>query len=320
MKRNRSVPIITTIKSADSIAASRSTGRFFFWQLHLVFWLFVGLMLIMTSKYAEGKAYRIGVNDELHISVWDEPDLDKQVTVLNDGTILFPLIGRIQVKGLTVLKLTMNITGLLDKDYVVDPQVTVKITEYNSQNIYILGHVSKPGLYSLKGETNVLKAIAMAGGVAPQAGEKLQLLKLSGKDIHQGKKVENLLKKNKFKEVSLNALLKLGDLSQNLPVEADDVIFIPAADEVADLSVYVTGEIRKPGSYAFKEGITALMLCITAGGFTAVSAPNRAEIIRTTKEGNQQVINIDLEDISDGKIKDIVLFPGDRIIIPERYI
>lgn len=275
--------------------------------------------VILSSRGVDGKTYRIGVDDVLHISVWGQEDLDQKVTVFDDGTIIFPLINRIPAKGLTVIELTERVTTLLEKDFLVDPQVTVNITEYNSQKVYILGSVFKPGLYSLKGETTVLESITRAGGISPRSGKILLLLKLSGKEIRNGEKVENLLAKQKFLEVDLHALLNQGDLAQNLPIEADDVIFIPAAKEKADSSVYVIGEVRRPGSYTFKDGLTALKLCITAGGFTDISAPNRAEIIRTAKDGTQKVIEIDLEEVNEGKMQDTVLLPGDRILIPESY-
>jgi polysaccharide export outer membrane protein len=275
--------------------------------------------IVLPGKGAEAKAYRIGAGDVLHISVWGQSDLNKKVTVFDDGTILFPLIKRVPAKGLTVMELTNNITTLLERDFLVAPQVSINIIEYNSQKIYILGSVFKPGLYPLKKETTLLEAITMAGGINPQAGKKLLLLKLSLNDIRQGKKVEHLLGKRKTKDVDLHALLNKGDISQNLPVHADDVIFIPHAKEVADSSVYVIGEIRRPGSYTFKDGLTALKLCITAGGFTDISAPNRAEIIRTTKDGKQKIIKINLEEVNEGEIQDITLSPGDRVVIPESY-
>jgi polysaccharide export outer membrane protein len=313
------------IYNCSFIGTTRSTRfrkprrRTLFHNAYIVFWLIINLLAIFAIKGAEAKTYHIGVGDVLHVSVWGQSDLNKHVTVFDDGTILFPLIGQVSTKGLTVIELTNKITRLLEKDYLVDPQVNINIAEYNSRHVYILGSVFKPGLYPLKGETTILEAVTMAGGITPEAGKKLLLIKLSVNDIRQGKRVENLLEKRKSHQVDLHALLNHGDLSQNSPVDADDVIFIPPAREVADSSVYITGEIRRPGSYTFKDGLTALKLCITAGGFTDISAPNRAEVIRTTEDSKQQIIKIDLEEVNEGKIEDIALLPGDRIVIPESY-
>lgn len=297
----------------NTVSRSLSRYRLPVWGILLCAFIF------FSGECAEAKAYLIGAGDVLNISVWGQSDLDKKVTVFDDGTILFPLINRVPAKGLSVMELTKNITALLEKDFLVDPQVSIDIIEYNSQKIYILGSVFKPGLYPLKKETTLLEALTMAGGINPHAGKKLILLKLSVSDIRQGKKVEHLLEKRKSKDVDIHALLNEGDLSQNVPVHADDVIFIPPAKEEADSSVYVIGEIRRPGSYTFKDGLTALKLCITAGGFTDISAPNRAEIIRTGKDSKQRVIKINLEEVNEGKIEDVVLLPGDRVVIPESY-
>jgi polysaccharide export outer membrane protein len=80
------------------------------------------LSVILAGNEAAAKAYRIGVADVLHISVCGQPDLDKHVTVFDDGTISFPLINRVPAKGLTVMELTKNITDLLEKDYLVSPR------------------------------------------------------------------------------------------------------------------------------------------------------------------------------------------------------
>jgi polysaccharide export outer membrane protein len=316
---NKVIYICSFIRAARSPRLRKPRRKKLFHNAHIAFWLIINLLTVFTVNGTEAKTYRIGVGDVLHISVWGQSDLDKHVTVFDDGTILFPLIGQVSTKGLTVIELTNNITRLLEKDYLVNPQVNINIAEYNSQHVYILGSVYKPGLYPLKGETTVLEAVTMAGGITSEAGKKLLLIKLSVKDIRQGKRVENLLEKRKSRHLDLHALLNHGDLSQNPPVEADDVIFIPPAQEAADSSVYITGEIQRPGSYTFKDGLTALKLCITAGGFTDISAPNRAEVIRTVKDGKQKIIRIDLEEVNEGKIEDFALLPGDRIVIPESY-
>lgn len=81
-------------------------------------------------------------------------------------------------------------------------------------------------------------------------------------------------------------------------------------------SIYVMGKVQKPGAYEFKEGLTALDACILAGGFEKFAAPNRATITRR-ENGENKVIKINLNDVKDGKEKDILLRPGDRINIPE---
>jgi protein involved in polysaccharide export with SLBB domain len=81
-------------------------------------------------------------------------------------------------------------------------------------------------------------------------------------------------------------------------------------------SIYVMGKVQKPGVYEFKEGLTVLDACILAGGFEKFAAPNRATITRR-ENGENKIIKINLNDVKDGKKKDILLRPGDRINIPE---
>lgn len=81
-------------------------------------------------------------------------------------------------------------------------------------------------------------------------------------------------------------------------------------------NVYVLGMVKKPGAYEFKEGLTALDVCVLAQGFKEFAAPNRATITRR-ENGENRVIKINLHKVREGKVKDITLRPGDRIDIPE---
>jgi len=85
------------------------------------------------------------------------------------------------------------------------------------------------------------------------------------------------------------------------------------------LKIYVEGEIKAPNAYDFQPGITALKVCITAGGFTTFAAPNRTKIIRKNKD-KIEVIKINLEKVQNGKIPDIELKPGDRVYVPESWL
>jgi polysaccharide export outer membrane protein len=107
--------------------------------------------------------YIIGAQDVLDISVWKEPDVSRMVPVRPDGKISLPLLNDVQAAGLTPVQLAARLTESLKK-YVTNPQVTVIVTTINSQRVYILGEVTRPGAFPLLPGMSVLQALSSAGG------------------------------------------------------------------------------------------------------------------------------------------------------------
>ncbi len=131
-----------------------------------------------SSKPAEGavssndaQIYHIGVEDELGISVWHEPDLSSNVVVRPDGMITLPLLNDLKVTGMTTEELQDTLTEKL-KDYIKEPQVTVIVRQIRSRKIYLLGEVVRPGTYQLNNSKTVLQLLAEAGGPGPYAKVK----------------------------------------------------------------------------------------------------------------------------------------------------
>ena len=110
-----------------------------------------------------GDDYIIGPSDVLAINVWKDPELTRSVPVRPDGKITLPLIGEMQVGGLTALDVQRLVTQRL-KEYIAKPEVTVIVQEMKSRTYIIVGKITKPGSYDLAKPTTVLEAIAIAGG------------------------------------------------------------------------------------------------------------------------------------------------------------
>ncbi len=128
--------------------------------------------------------YRVGVEDELGIAVWHEPELSQQVVVRPDGMITLPLLNDVKVAGLTTVEVQSLLTDKL-KPFVNDPQVTVSIKAVKSRKVSLVGNVAKQGTYSLNGHVTVLELLAEAGGLGPFAKSKsiYVLRKQDGKEI-----------------------------------------------------------------------------------------------------------------------------------------
>jgi polysaccharide export outer membrane protein len=112
--------------------------------------------------------YRIGPGDILDISVWKDEALTKQVAVLPDGKISFPLIGEVTAGGKTLAELRQELEKKLSR-YVPDINLSVVVTRINSMIVYVVGRVNNPGMFALNTNVNVLQALSMAGGLNPFA-------------------------------------------------------------------------------------------------------------------------------------------------------
>ncbi len=115
-------------------------------------------------------AYRIGPLDVLDVSVFKVPDLSKTVQVGDDGQISYPLIGEVPAAGKTTHELERELAQRLGDKYLRSPQVSVLVREYNSQRITVEGAVKNTGVYSMKGNTSLVQAMAMAGGIDSTIG------------------------------------------------------------------------------------------------------------------------------------------------------
>ncbi|MFC1829420.1 polysaccharide biosynthesis/export family protein [Thermodesulfobacteriota bacterium] len=288
--------------------------------------LFILLITLCASSglsIAQEKAYRIGPNDVLSVTIYagGEKQHESTLTVSAQGTINAPFIGAVKAEGLTPTQLEKQITEPLARDYFVNPKVNIQIKEFRSLHYYISGAVKSPGLHQMMTEANLLVLIAKAGGVLPDRGNLAYIIRDSADAVLAGEKVENLASKTKPLAVDLDKLLDGSDMSVNPMLEPGDVVYIPMKDSLslAESKIYLEGEVKTPGAYDFQSGITVLKACIMAGGFDTFAAPNRTKIIRV-KDSKTEVIKINLLHVQQGKIKDIELKPGDRVHVPETWL
>jgi len=118
-----------------------------------------------------GKDYVIGADDVLDVSVWKEQELTRTLQVRPDGKISMPLLGDVQAAGLIPGQLAQSVSEKLKK-YLTAPQVTVILTQINSQRVYVIGEVTRPGAYPVLPGMTILQAISSAGGLTQFANAK----------------------------------------------------------------------------------------------------------------------------------------------------
>ena len=156
--------------------------------------------------------YFISPNDTLKIEVYPDSELSRGVTVGKDGIVKLPLLGELKVEGLSVLDLEKKLTKLLAKDYLVNPQVEIRVEQFHTLSVSVLGEVKSPGSYKLQsdeGGTTLLEAIAMAGGFTEVANiKKIKIIRMEDKQ----KKVYKINAENIIKGEKKDIRLKPNDV------------------------------------------------------------------------------------------------------------
>lgn len=248
--------------------------------------------------------YKIGGRDLLDINVFGLDELNQTVRVSEDGKISLPLLGEVKVEGLTKARLERKLAQLLEENYLQNPQVTVFIREYQSKRVSVLGAVKKPGPYKLLGRQTLLQIISEAGGLTDVAGDKVIVIR----QLQDGT--------NSSIRISIDDLMLKGDASQNILLEANDIVNIPI-DKI--VRVYVFGQVKNPGALEVKKSNipTLLQAIAQAGGFSGRASKGRVLIKRINKEGKEEQKKINVKHIIKGKKKDVQLLENDVVYVPE---
>jgi polysaccharide export outer membrane protein len=256
---------------------------------------------------ADKLEYKLQPSDVLNITVHNQADLTTKTRVSKDGSITFPLLGSVNVSGLTIHELEQKLKKSLEANYLVNAEPVVFIEEYHSKQVSVIGEVNNPGKYEMskEKETTLLEAIAMAGGFTKHANidaTKVIRVKNGGK--------ESIM-------VKVRDIINKGDASKDIVLEPGDVVAVPEPKQVS-----VMGEVNNPGKYemAKEKEMTLIEAIAMAGGFTKDADANKTKIIRV-KNGREEIIIVAAKDIVDKgqKDKDIILEPDDLVSVPESF-
>lgn len=258
-----------------------------------------------------GRDYQIGGNDTLGITVYEEKDLSlESVRVAADGTISFPLIGRVRIADMPTSEAEKLIARkLAEGQFLLDAHVSIRVVKYEGRNFSALGAVKNPGSHPLQAQERLLDGLSKVGGV-DAAGEKQAAMVV--RTLNPGKPNETKIVIN----FDLQGLLKGSDQISNIYLADKDVLFIPKAD-----SFYIIGEVKSPGAYAFpKKDITIIEVLSMAGGFTPIAARNKTRIVRI-ENGVEKIYEVKVDEITKaGKMNQAIpIKPNDLIVVPESF-
>jgi polysaccharide export outer membrane protein len=255
---------------------------------------------------AVSSEYQVGPGDGLEVTVIGNDDLSRIPTVQTNGAIVLPLLGEVQVAGLTVGEIQRKVTNLLEKDYLVKPQVVVKVTQFNSQFVTLVGEVNQPGRKPLRGRSRLIDMLVEAGGFTTRFSGEVVISREDG-TLPGGERTLRI-------RLSGGTLTVQDQINLEMPLRNGDIIS-------ASPKFYVTvdGEVNRPGRYAIESDLTVTGALSLAGGRTRFGADD-VRVRRTDPEtGKATIIKVDLGDVRNGKKPDVVLEANDVITVPRRF-
>ena len=234
-----------------------------------------------APRAADPDQSRIGPGDTIRITVYQSPDLSMETRVNETGAISYPLLGRVQLAGLTVTAAEQHIASELKRrDFVKDPQVQIVVTQVRANQVNVLGQVGRPGRYPLDlTGMRLTEVLALAGGIV--AGVGSDTVVVTG--TRDGKSFR--------KDVDMPSLFRAGNGAEDIVIAPGDSVFVDRAPQI-----YMYGEIQHPGPIRLERGMTVMQAVAAGGGATPRGTLRGLKVTRTGPDGKQQTLEPTMED------------------------
>lgn len=255
------------------------------------FFRFLALLAMvtgLTAMFGAGPAqaqvqrgdYLLGPGDVIRIQVFQSTDLTVEARISESGVISYPLLGVVKMAGLSPQQAENLIsTRLRDGKFLQNPQVTLNVLEFRSQQVSVLGNVNKPGRYPLETTGMRLSEIlSVAGGVTQTGADSVILM-----TTRDGRPQRI--------EIDLVDMFTSGDLSRDVVLQAGDTVFVNRAP-----NYFVYGQVQRPGQYALDRGMTVAQAIAKGGGLTLRGTDRGVRLHRRFGERNIQVLEPKLDD------------------------
>lgn len=195
----------------------------------------------------------LGAGDSIRITVFQNQDLTTETRLAPSGSIVFPLIGEVDLDGLTPAQAGSRIADRLKRGrYIVNPQVAVSIVQVRSRQVHVLGQLLRPGTYVLEDTGSRLTDIlTLAGGISPAGADTVTILKRRGSNPEKY-------------EINIPAIFNGGDPATNIEIESGDTLFVERAPVF-----YIYGEVQRAGAYRLQPHMIVMQALSLGGGLTA---------------------------------------------------
>jgi polysaccharide export outer membrane protein len=236
-------------------------------------------LLAAATLNTDPADYVLGAGDLLEIKVFETDDLSTTVRVSSRGFVTLPLLGQVEVKGLSAEETEQKIENLYQAKYLKDPHISVFVKEHVSQRVTLAGEFKNPGTYDYISKGRLLSVMAMGGGLTPNAGKIVQVRRAAtDKD------------KAQLMIIDLNQLIKEGRNDLNIEIKGCDVIYVPEAGQV-----FVEGAVKRPGAYPITGQMGIRGAIAAAGGPLSFAKMDDILLFRHLEDGTRKVINVNLE-------------------------
>jgi len=216
-------------------------------------WLFLCVLLATTPAHAQTRSNEaLGAGDGVRVTVFQNPDLTTDARVSPRGTIVFPLIGEIELGGLTPAQAGNRIAGELRRGgFMVKPQVAVSILQVRSRQVHVLGQLQRPGSYVLEDTgARLTDILTLAGGISAAGADTVTVL-----THRDGKAIT--------RAIDLPGIFRGGDGATNIQIENGDTIFVERAPVF-----YIYGEVQRAGAYRLEPNMIVMQALALGGGLT----------------------------------------------------
>jgi polysaccharide export outer membrane protein len=258
-----------------------------------------GLMRAQTAAAPApaAESLRIAAGDLLSVAVLREPDLDRRVRVRDSGTVSLPLIGDVEVRGLSAGDAAKQIEQkYLEGKFLKHPDVSVFVEEYTTQQVAVLGQVTKPGSYALAAPRSLIDVLAMAGGLTEVADRHITIERANhavSAEVFLSNRADDALE-------------------ANVQVFPGDKVLVPKAG-----IVYVLGDVGRPGGYVMQNEsrMTVLQAVAMAAGTNRTASEAHVRLVRG-KDGEFEEQEIPLREMERGEVPDLLLEPNDVLYVP----
>jgi polysaccharide export outer membrane protein len=237
-------------------------------------------VMVLNVAIADQPEYLLSPGDILKISVFKNPEMTNDVRVSEVGTIGFPLIGSVQVAGITLPGAEHKIAQLLkDGGFVVNPQVNILLTQAFGNQVSVIGQFNRPGRYPLEAAGGRLSGmLAAAGGIAATGADIVIVTGMrNGKDFRR--------------EVDVVKMSLSGNASDDITLMGGDTLFVNRAP-----MFYIYGQVQRAGQFRLERGMTVMQALASGGGVTGKGTTRGIVLHRRDAKGKVKEEGVSLDD------------------------
>lgn len=237
-----------------------------------------GMLLFSAANAADAREYALGSGDVIRVTVFQNPDLTVETRVTENGSITYPLIGAVNVGGLTLPATEKLIADRLrEGGFVLKPQVNVLLLQIRGNQVSVLGQVNRPGRYPIEiAGTTVTDILATAGGASVNGADVVTLV-----GTRNGQPYRT--------EIDIPSLFLPEGIKADITVQGGDILYVHRAPVF-----YIYGEVNRPGSYRLERGLSVMQAIAQGGGITLRGTDKRIKLHRKNDSGNVETVEPDM--------------------------